>query len=427
MRKDISSMFVLVFGTAGAQGITLAFTPLLTRIFSPESFGHLGVFLALTAILIPIAALTLPMAVVLAKSHVEAKQLTKLSIQLALMAAVFFILFITVNFKWLVELLQAKGNGSYLYWVPMAVLFAALQQLGENWSIRLSLFKLRAKVTAFHALIINLLKLAVGWYFPYAITLISIAIVNPLLNSLFLALPMQKQAKQTLAAETNSELQIAEPKSCSQLLKQYREFPLFQSPQALLNALSQSGPVIVLAAFFGPVSAGLYTFSRTILAIPITLIGKAVGDVCFARFSQQINDQQYQQAHRYFIKSTFYLAILAFIPLVTVVLLAPQLFFWVFGQQWYQAGQYAQWLSLWTYFILINAPSLKMIIVLKKQKVSLLVNIISMPVRLLTLLGCSFYTNNEWLALQLFVLVSALHNVVIIALAYYFSRQKSSS
>ncbi|MDO6426505.1 lipopolysaccharide biosynthesis protein [Thalassotalea sp. 1_MG-2023] len=413
MRKDLSAIFTVLTGTAGAQVITLAFTPLLTRIFSPEAFGHLGVFLALFAILMPITALTLPMAVVLAKSNNEAKALTKLSMYLALLVSLVFTLFIVINKQWLVNVLNAKGNGSYLYWVPVAVLCGALLQLGENWTIKLSLFKLRAKVSILHALIINALKLVIGFFIPHAITLIAIAIVNPLLNGLLLGVPIRN------ALMHNTEDDKHERPSYQQLTTKYRDFPLFQSPQALLNALSQSGPVIVLAAFFGPVSAGFYTFSRTILAIPITLMGKAVGDVCFGRFSKQINQQQFDDARKYFIQTTSSLAVVALLPLGIVWFYGPELFSWVFGDAWYQAGMYAKWLSLWTYFILINAPSLKMIIALKKQKRSLLVNVISMPIRMLVLIAGALYTNDEWLALKLFVVASILHNVVIIALAYY--------
>ncbi|OKY24651.1 lipopolysaccharide biosynthesis protein [Thalassotalea sp. PP2-459] len=419
MRKDLSAILAVVTGTAGAQIITLAFTPLLTRIFTPEAFGHLGVFVALSTILMPIAALTLPIAVVLTKSNNEAKALSKLSTCIALLACLIFTLFIVLNKPWLVNVLNAQGDGMYLYWVPAVVLFGAMLQLSENWSIKLSLFKLRAKISILHALIINLLKLGVGFFIPYAITLIVIAIVNPLINALLLGLPVKNAIKNETENLPNNDYR--------QLLARYRNFPLFQSPQALLNALSQSAPVVILAALFGPVSAGFYTFSRTILAIPITLIGKAVGDVCYGRFSKQVNLQQFAQAKKYFVHTTFYLSVVALLPLGIIWFFGPALFSLVFGEKWFEAGVYAQWLSLWTYFILINAPSLKLLIVLKKQKQSLLINIISMPVRIAMLILGGHYGNDEWLALKLFVLASVIHNLVIIALAYISCEQKNKN
>ncbi|MEI8616630.1 oligosaccharide flippase family protein [Pseudoalteromonas sp. B193] len=59
----------------------------------------------------------------------------------------------------------------------------------------------------------------------------------------------------------------------------YRDFPLYRAPQQFINALSQSLPILMLASFFGPASAGFYTLAKTVMAIPSTLVGKAVGDV----------------------------------------------------------------------------------------------------------------------------------------------------
>jgi len=42
---------VLVTGTAVAQAIPLAASPILTRLFGPEDFGLVGVFLAIATVL----------------------------------------------------------------------------------------------------------------------------------------------------------------------------------------------------------------------------------------------------------------------------------------------------------------------------------------------------------------------------------------
>jgi O-antigen/teichoic acid export membrane protein len=202
------------------------------------------------------------------------------------------------------------------------------------------------------------------------------------------------------------------------LLFKYRELPLYQSPQALLNALSQGGPVVILAAFFGPASAGFYAFSRSILAVPIMLIGKAVGDVFYGRFAKEVNEKNYPQVKKLFIQSTSLLMLIGLLPLGLVLLWGPEIFLFVFGDGWQKAGVYAQWLSVWTFFVLINAPSLKIIIVLKQQKIALALNMLSTPLRLVALLVGGYYYQSEWVALVGFVLLGIFHNIIIIILAY---------
>src|SRR5690625_1999128 len=70
--------------TAGAQAITMAFSPIITRLYAPEACGLLGTFTATLAILTPIAALTYPIDVVLPKKDDDARSIAKLSLLLAL-------------------------------------------------------------------------------------------------------------------------------------------------------------------------------------------------------------------------------------------------------------------------------------------------------------------------------------------------------
>jgi O-antigen/teichoic acid export membrane protein len=101
-----------------------------------------------------------------------------------------------------------------------------------------------------------------------------------------------------------------------------------------------------------------------------------------------------------------------------ILLYGPELFLFVFGDGWQKAGVYAQWLSVWTFFILINAPSLKLIIVLKQQKVALAINFLTTPMRVAALYIGGHYYQSEWLALLAFVVVSIAHNTAIILVAY---------
>ena len=75
----VRNVTIVASGTAAAQAITMAFSPLITRIYGAEAFGLLGVFNALVSVVTPIAALTYPIAIVLPQEDTEAKGLVKLS------------------------------------------------------------------------------------------------------------------------------------------------------------------------------------------------------------------------------------------------------------------------------------------------------------------------------------------------------------
>src|SRR5919112_3690424 len=53
----LGRLAVVIGGTAAAQAITVAFSPLITRFYGPETFGAFGVFTAALGLVTPIATL----------------------------------------------------------------------------------------------------------------------------------------------------------------------------------------------------------------------------------------------------------------------------------------------------------------------------------------------------------------------------------
>ena len=81
--RFVRNVAVVASGTAAAQAIGMAFSPLITRLYGPEAFGLLGIYTSLLGVLGPITALTVPVAIVLPKDDDEAKRLAFLSLFIA--------------------------------------------------------------------------------------------------------------------------------------------------------------------------------------------------------------------------------------------------------------------------------------------------------------------------------------------------------
>ncbi|SVD81723.1 uncharacterized protein METZ01_LOCUS434577, partial [marine metagenome] len=81
MRSEFSkNVLTLVTGTTIAQAIPIAISPILTRIYTPEDFGVLALFISITTILGTIANGRYELAIVLPKRDNNALELTALSI-----------------------------------------------------------------------------------------------------------------------------------------------------------------------------------------------------------------------------------------------------------------------------------------------------------------------------------------------------------
>ncbi|HCH50150.1 MAG TPA: hypothetical protein DEV59_05615 [Proteus sp.] len=140
-RKFVRNVIVVASGTAGAQIITMLFSPIITRLYGPESFGVLGSFTAALAVLTPIAALTYPVAMVLPKSDDEAKGLAAISIKMAILIAfVTFIIFIIFG-DGITEKLNLEVIRPFLYLIPLSMFLSAYQQVLFQWFIRKKMFQ----------------------------------------------------------------------------------------------------------------------------------------------------------------------------------------------------------------------------------------------------------------------------------------------
>lgn len=80
----LKNVLILLSGTAFANLITLLFTPIITRIYGPEEYGYLSVFSSIVYTITPAISLTLPVAIVLAKTDSEAKKLAEISFAICL-------------------------------------------------------------------------------------------------------------------------------------------------------------------------------------------------------------------------------------------------------------------------------------------------------------------------------------------------------
>src|SRR5699024_1920243 len=342
----VRNVVIVASGTAGAQAITLAFSPLITRLYGPEAFGLLGAFTAVLALVTPISALTYPVAIVLPKYDDEAKGLARLSARIALVVAAVLALLILFAEGHIARLLNMQELQSYLLLVPVAMLFTAWQTIMQQWLIRKKLFQVTARIAVSQSLILNTVKAGAGLLWPSGAILIILNTLGSLLYSVHLWLGARRWG--------GSDGQIWQPATQPVPLKplalQHRDFPLYRTPQILINAISQSAPTLLLAGLFGPAIAGFYTLSRSVMNAPANLLGTSIGNVFYAQIAESVNEGY---DPRPFLHKATLSAFAVATPLFLVIMFfgAP-LFAWVFGAEWHTAGQYAQWIAIWLLFSL---------------------------------------------------------------------------
>ncbi len=388
-RPFVRNVITVASGTAASQVIVMAFSPLITRLYGPEAYGVLGVFMSIVGILGGVAALTYPIAIVLPKSDADATGLARVSIYTGMATSVLTAIVLFFFGTEILSLLKAEAIASFMYLIPAFMLIATVSAVVGQWLIRKKAFALTAKVTVSQSLMMNTVKAGMGFLYPTAAVLIVTNTVGILLGAVL----MLRGLRKTPAASSQETDVLGPGLSAWALAKRHGDFPLLRAPQVLINSVSQSLPVMMLAAFYGPAAAGFYAIALAVLGIPVALIGGSVMQVFYPRINEAIH--RGEDAKALIIKATLGLALSGAVPFAVVIVAGPMLFGFVFGSEWQVAGTYAQWLSIWLFFQYINKPAVSAIPALGIQRGLLIYELLSTGTKVLALyLGYTIFASD---------------------------------
>ncbi|MFT6466544.1 lipopolysaccharide biosynthesis protein [Halopseudomonas sp.] len=356
--RTMRSVATLLAGAAAGQLITLITVPLLTRIFSPEVFGEAGTLLAVASVVMPVAGLCLPLAIVLATDDDEARALGTLSLAIsAVLAAV-----ITLGMAFWAALADAPWGMSnrLLMSIPLLMCVGTAVSVLEQWAHRRSCYAASAKVSVGKSLIGNGGKVFGGLMAPVSMTLVLMtAVAEAVAAMLYLG---WLRGSVTPDRTTPSRWWV--------LILKYRQFPLFRAPQVLVSCLSLAVPVLLLGVWYEPAIVGFFVLARSVVAAPSMLLGKAIGDVIYPRLARAAHDGLPLLPLQF--KAVTLLGVVGLLPLIPILLAAPLIFGLLFGEAWQMAGEHARWMALWFYFTLVGVPCISSMPILQTQRLHLI-------------------------------------------------------
>ncbi|WP_102335503.1 lipopolysaccharide biosynthesis protein [Salimicrobium jeotgali] len=413
----IRKTMIMISGTAGSQAIILLASPFITRLYGPEAFGVLGVFMAVSAIMIPASVFGYPIAIVLPKEDKEAVALTKISLLLSVAVTSFTLIIVWAFGEELLSLFNFAEINDYIFFIPLVIFFGGLLQIFQQWSLRLQEFSVIAKANLYYSFMVQGGIVGIGLFYPVALILITMNTLGRFFKIIFLVIGNMK--KRDL-----KEIYQGPIPSLKTIAYKYKNFPTYRAPEMLISGLSQNIPIVLLSSMFGPAAAGFFTLGRRVMAAPTTIIGKAVGDVFYPRINQAYHSQENLQ--HLIKKSTFFLAIAGFIPFGLVIIFGPLFFEFVFGSEWKKAGEYARWIALAAFFGFINQPSVKSLPVLSALRFHLVFTIILLLVRVSALFVGSFVFNDDLVAIALFSSSGAILNLLLIIMTIKISGKFNS-
>ncbi|MTI76250.1 MAG: lipopolysaccharide biosynthesis protein [Marinobacter sp.] len=383
---------VLVGGTASAQILILASAPLLTRLYTPEDFGVLAVYAALLAFYSIISSLRYELAIPIQESNKDAVPIVILCLIIVLiMTAISAFMIVLIGEK-LAGVLGAEGLSGYFWLLPVGIFLSGVYNVFHYWAIRTRNFSNIAKTNITQALTTIILQV-IGFKFG-SVALIIGQTGGQGAGSIRLG-------REALKYEEMAEWRWREVWCAAR--KHYR-FPFFSTWSALFNAAGTQLPPIMFSIFFNSSAAGLYALANRVLALPTSILGGAIGSVFLSQATEAIKNNQLRSLVEKIHKNLSEIAM----PFVLILMLAaPDLFSFFFGEPWRQAGVFASWLSPFLYVQFVTSPISTLHSVVGKQAQGMLFHGILLVSRILSItIGAAY--NDLLLSVQLFALSSTI-------------------
>lgn len=386
---DKKSVLALVGGTTLAQALNFLFSPIQTRLFSPEVFGELSVFTSITGIVGIIICLRYELAIVLPKDDDEGFALLKLSWLFAAIIAGISLIVFGLWGKQIYTRFNAPSLASYWYYVPITLLLTGIIQAANYWLTRRRQFTVLSYNKVLPVLAVNLVSIGLGFAGNRALgarlfsTLIGNIVNIAVLVSVLVPDMKVKREQQYRKIE---------------LIGKYKNSLLYDIWGALINNLSWMIVPILMNSYYGSFAAGQYSIGLRVIQIPASIIGVSIGQV----FLKTASEKRYSgnlTAYTIAIVKKLFVFTVPFA--IIIILFGKHLFLFFFGSKWETAGLYAQILAPWTIIWFVSSPISSIYIILQKQNILLLITIFNLVTRFISLYIGSLY-NNSVLGLILF-------------------------
>ena len=337
------NVLTVMTGSGLAQIFPILISPILTRLYSPEDFGFLALYLLGISFLTIVATGKYEDSVYLPNHTKGVARVIDLSSKLSIVFSIILLLLILLLGDYLWRYFDIGNSIIWLYVLPLAVFISAQYVLLTQLAIKRSEYRRLSISRVYHSLTNGVVVLGLG-YFMLSFGLL----VANFIGQVVAFLTIRKIKK------TSCDKYEFSNKSRIAVAKKYMKFPLFMVPSGLLNVTSANMPTIILTSSFGLVYVGFYNLLQKTLAAPSAFIGNSFGEV----FRQQASDEMktHGTCRLLFRRTVFKLTVVSIIPFLILMIYTPEIFEFVFGKDWRTAGEMAQILVPMFFIRFITMP-----------------------------------------------------------------------
>jgi O-antigen/teichoic acid export membrane protein len=318
-------------GTGLSQLLTIASSPILTRLYNPFEFGKLAFFMSACALISIFSTGRYELAIMLPKNEKTAFNLLIFVIALSLcLNSSLLIIFFFVG-DYLLSLINNPITYSSLLLIPFGSFFISIFQGINFWLNRQNEYNLISASRIAQSTSTLLLSIVIGFLGYKSYGLISGFIIGTI-TSIF---PLYK-----ILTKHWKLFSIRHIVGCSKI---YISYPKFMMPTAFMDTFAMQAPIFFITKFFNSIVVGAYSLAFRIVTAPMALISGAIGQVYFQKITSLVNNNI--KLNFTLIKTTKILSLISFFIFLPFLTYGSKIFEFVFGLEWAVAGEYVEIIS----------------------------------------------------------------------------------
>lgn len=402
-----NGIITLAKGALLARALSIACIPILTRLYSPEDYGVLALYVSLVVILAPILSLRYVQAIPLPKTDALALNIISLSLRLILVTSLFLA---CVFFLWNNEILTFFNMEVLIPWWYLVVIGAigtAFYELLSLWATRKKQYKVLAASQISQSIGGNLTKIVLGFLFGSPAGLIVGQLVSQSGGVGYFIKSSFKELYSLSERKNNSKHRFVS--------RYYSDFPRFRLPSQFLMVISLQSPILMMASLYGKEVTGQLSLAIMSLSLPVGLVGSAVAKAYYAEIAS-LGRNNVKKIKNLTILVQKKLFLVGFPLALFIYFFSDSIFVIAFGDEWAAAGVYASALAPFILFQFTSGPLMEVFNVIEKQKYYLNIHFL----RLVGLIALFFFSKQFSLSDSDFILFLSGYLSLFYMLVSYF-------
>lgn len=361
----IKGMFTLFLGAGSARIVGLISIPILARLYSPEDYGVLALYVSLVSILVPLMTLRYVQAIPLPKGDALAFNLLSLCVKLIIIST---LLISIVLAAFGVEIMNWFNMGELVPWRWLIVVGAAgtaFYELLTLWATRKRDYGLVARTQFMQSLVGNIFKIFLGLLaFKPSGILIGQFISQSAGITMLLTSARRDFNKNIAHIKFKKEMFVA---------KIYQGFLWFRLPSQFLMVISLQAPILITARIYDANITGQFSFTMMALLLPSNLIAAGISRAYYAEIAA-VGRKEPAKIKRITIDIQKKLFLLGLPIAISIYLFSESLFVILFGESWRMAGVFSSILAPYVLLKFTSSSLDQVFNVIGNQAIYLLIN-----------------------------------------------------